>query len=103
MVVLCQNVFQWADSVEFNLDKYEDNSSRGWILEVDLEYCKELHELHNDYPLASEKLEIGKEMFPYYQLNIIDGYNISIGNVKKLVPNFFDKEKYLLHCKTLQR
>ena len=28
--------------------------------------------------------------------------NISIGNVKKLVPNFFDKENYVLHCENLQ-
>ena len=27
-----------------------------------------------------------------YQLNIADLYNIPIGNVKKLVPNLFDKE-----------
>ena len=32
-----------------------------------------------------------------YQLNIADLYNIFIGNVKKLVPNFLDKEKYVLH------
>ena len=31
---------------------------RGCILEVNLEYPKELHELNNDYPLASDKLEI---------------------------------------------
>ena len=31
-----------------------------------------------------------------------DGYNISIGNVKKLVTNFFDKEKYVLHYENLQ-
>ena len=33
---------------------------------------------------------------------ITDFYNIPIGNVKKLVPNFFDKEKYLLHYENLQ-
>ena len=33
-------------------------------------------------------------MLSDYQLKIADLYNISIGNVKKLVPNFFDKEKY---------
>ena len=34
-----------------------------------------------------------------YQFKIVDDYNISIGNVRKLVPNFFDKEKYVLHYK----
>ena len=33
-----------------------DKSQIGCFLEVDLEYLKELHELHNDYPLAPENL-----------------------------------------------
>ena len=37
-----------------------------------------------------------------YQLKIADLYNIPIGNVKKLVPNFFDKEKYVIDYKNLQ-
>ena len=31
-----------------------------------------------------------------YQIKIADFYNIAIGNVKKLVPNFFDKERYMV-------
>ena len=42
-------------------------------------------------------------MLSDYQLKIVDLYNISIGNVKKLVPNFFDKEKkYVSHYENLQ-
>ena len=41
-------------------------------------------------------------MLSKYQLNIADLYNIPIGNVKKLVPNFFDKERYMLHYENLQ-
>lgn len=51
-------------------------SSTGCVLEVDLEYPTELYDLHNDYPLASDKLKIKKEMLP-------NEYNISIGNIKK--------------------
>ena len=36
-------------------------------------------------------------MLSNYQLKIADLYNIPIGNVKKLVPNFFDEEKYAVH------
>ena len=36
-----------------------------------------------------------------YQLKIANFYNFRIGSVKKLVPNFFDKEKYVLHHKSL--
>ena len=33
---------------------------------------------------------------------LTDLYNIPIDNVKKLMPNFFDKEKYVIHYKDLQ-
>ena len=45
------------DSAKLNWDKYDDTSLRGCVLEVDLEYPKVLHKLHNDYPLAPEKIE----------------------------------------------
>ena len=41
-------------------------------------------------------------MLSDYQLKIADLCNINIGNVKKLVPNFFDKEKYVLHYENLR-
>ena len=41
-----------------------------------------------------------KNMLSDYQLKIADLYNILIANVKKLVPNFFDEEKYVLHYET---
>ena len=90
MVIQCLNYFQ---QVEFDLNKYTNNSLKGCVLEVDLEYPKELHELHKDYPLAPDKIEIKREMLSEYQLNIANLCNIPIGNVKKLVLNLFDKEK----------
>ena len=41
-------------------------------------------------------------MLPKYQLKIADLHNIPIGNVKKLVPDFFDIEKYVIHYENLQ-
>ena len=81
--------FKWIDPKEFDLNKYTSNSSKGCVLEVDLEYPKELWNLHNDYPLAPNKIEIKREMLSDYQLKIDDLYNIHIGNTKKLVPNIF--------------
>ena len=84
------------------MNKYTSNSLEGFVLEVDLEYPKEVHELHNDYPLAPNKIEIKREMLSEYQLKIADLHNVPIGNVKKLVPNLFDKEKYVIHFENLQ-
>ena len=50
--------FKWVDPKEFDLNKYTSNSLKGYVLEVDLEYPKELYELHNDYLLASDEIEI---------------------------------------------
>ena len=57
----------------------------------------EIQELHNDYPLAANKIEIKREILAQYHLKIANLYNIPIDNVKKLVPHFFDKEKYVIH------
>ena len=82
--------------------KYTSNSSKECALKADLEYPNKLWELHNDYPLTPDKIEIKREMLSNYQLNIADIYNIPIGNVRKLVPNFFDKQKYMIHYENLQ-
>ena len=92
--------FKWIYPKEFNLNKYTRNSSKGCFLEVDLEYPKELWELHNDYPLAPDKMEIKREILYDYQLKIADLYNTPIGNFKKLVRHFFDKEKMWFIVKT---
>ena len=42
------NRFKWIYSKEFDLNKYTSNSSKGCVVEVDLEYPKKLRELHND-------------------------------------------------------
>ena len=54
--------FKWVDHKEFDFNKYTDNSSKGCVLEVDFKYLKELRELHNNYPLASDKTGIKREM-----------------------------------------
>ena len=70
--------FRWMEKEKLSL--WKDTPC---ILEVDLEYPEELHDYHNEYPLAPEKLEID--------------------NVKKLVPNLRNKEKYVVHHENLKQ
>ena len=79
--------FKRIDPKELDLNKYTSNSSKEFVLEVDLEYPKELQKSYNDYRLAQDKVEINREIFFDYILKIVNFYNISISNVKKLVPN----------------
>ena len=87
---------------EFDLNLVKENSSMGYIPEVDLEYPSELHDLHNDYPLALEKLEISQDMLSKYCSDIADKYGIKIGGSNKLVPNLRNKSKYVVHYRNLQ-
>ena len=50
--------FNWINPKDFDLNKYTHNSSEGCIFEVDLEYLEKLMKLHDDYPLATNKIEI---------------------------------------------
>ena len=94
---------EWLENIdEFNVITINKKSDIGYILEVDLEYPKELHELHNDYPLAPEKLAVSSDMFSTYCKNIADKYDVKAGDVKKLIPNLDNKTKYVLYYRNLQ-
>ena len=68
--------FEYIDPEDIDSNKHSSNSLKSCVLEVDLEYPKELGELHNDYPLAPDKANIEKEMLSNYQLSIANVYNI---------------------------
>ena len=91
------------DPEDFILDNYTDETRKGVILEVDLEYPEELHHLHNDYPLAPEKILVSDDMLSPYCKGLKDSENISSGRVHKLVPNLMCKEKYILHYRNLRQ
>ena len=52
--------FKWVDNID-ELQIMNHDSEKRYILEIDLEYPQELHESHNAYPLAPERLVVQKE------------------------------------------
>ena len=64
------NEFKYIHLKEFDLNKYTSSSSKGYVPEADFEYPKALQELHNEYPLALDKIEMKREIMSEYQLKI---------------------------------
>ena len=95
--------FEWLENVD-ELDVMSINEKReiGYFLEVDLEFPEELHELHNDYPLAPEKLVVTNDMLSKYCKKIAHEYGIKVGDVTKLIPNLRGKAKYVLNYRNLE-
>ena len=85
----------------FDINSIGENSFTEYILKADLEYPDELHDLHNNYLLAPEKLTISYEMLSNYCHKIADKYGITV-EVKKLIPNLGNKTSYVAHCRNLQ-
>ena len=95
--------FKWLKSIDkFYIMSISEKSSIGYFLEVELEYPEELHELHNDFPLAPEKLTVPSDMLSKYCNKIGDKYKITVDDVKKLIPNLGNKTNYVAHYRNLQ-
>ena len=80
-----------------------DQADTGYVLEVDLRYPPELHHMHNDLPLAPEHMTVKEENLSEYQRQLRDDTNSNPNSkVKKLIPNFNDKVRYVLHYRNLK-
>ena len=95
--------FKWIDPETVNLESYNENSEKGIILEVNLKYPKELHQHHNEYPLAPEKKIITDDMLSNYARKLKKENSVSSGKVSKLVTTLSDKEKYVTHYRNLKQ
>ena len=100
--------FKWID-VEMlnridwkNIDEY---SSEGYILEIDLHYPKEMHDYHDNFPLAPQKIKINNDALSEFQLSIIDTLKKN-GHTRvpteKLMTTLIDKKKYVIHSSVLK-
>ena len=81
------NGFEWVEDLsQFKEDfikNYDENSDKGYFLEVDVEYPKNLFSVHSNLPFLPERKKIGK--------------------CNKLVCDFHDKKNYVVHIKALKQ
>ena len=81
------NSFEWIkDTSLFNEDfirNHNEESDKGYFLEVDVQYLEQLHELYNGLPFSSERM--------------------TIENLEKLVANLHDKTEYIINIMNLKR
>ena len=88
MVGQCHNLFLLEDlnGVDVNPNEISELATRtdkGYLLEVDVSYPKELHNSHTDLPFMCERM--------------------AINGVEKLVPNLTDKKNYVIHIQALNQ
>jgi len=80
----------------------EEEVSDGFDFEVDLYYPPELHDLHNDYPMAVERKCVTKDMLSPLQRS----RKATMSKIPKLIPGFGDKDNmiknYLVHYRNLE-
>ena len=75
--------FKWVDVNPNEISELATRTDKGYVLEVDVSYPKELHNQHNDLPFMCERMEIN--------------------GVEKLVPNLRDKKNYVIHIQALNQ
>ena len=75
--------FNWTKVKPEEISKLAKLENKGYLLEADVKYPKELHDFHNDLPFMCKKLKIN--------------------GVEKLVPYLFDKKKYVIHIRALDQ
>ena len=96
--------FRWEDDCEQLAKTIVDHPAddpEGFILEVDLEYQEDLHNAHNTYPLAPERMVVQKKWMSEYQHSLL-GIWVAPTEVEKLVPNLRNKDRYVLYYRNLQ-
>ena len=75
--------FLWVDTKPDKISKLAQCKSKGYLLEVDVRYPKKLHDSHNDLPFMCERMKIN--------------------GVEKLIPNLYDKKRYIIHIRALDQ
>ena len=75
--------FRCVDIKPDKISKLAKRKSKGYLLEVDVRYPKELHDSHDNLPFMCERMKIN--------------------GVEKLIPNLYDKKRYVIHIRALDQ
>ena len=75
--------FRWVYHKPNEIRKLTEREDKGYLLEVDVSYPRDLHNSHNDLPFMCERLKIG--------------------GIEKLVPNLRNKRNYVIHIQVLNQ
>lgn len=99
--------FKWCEVNDSLINNIIDNNynfmSLGFILEVDLEYPENLHDEHNDFPLAPEKNVVKYNKLSPFAKQLCDKFNLKSNlNTQKLITTFNEKTHYVLYYRNLR-
>ena len=75
-----KNILKFNENLK---KKYDEDSDKEYILEVDVKYPKNLHDLHSDLPFLPERMRIDK--------------------CSKLICNLYDENNYVVHIRSLKQ
>ena len=90
--------FAWVDEPEsVDYMNVSEDAETGYILEVDLEYPAEIHDQHNNYPMAPEKRTVHINGLSEYSQKLRKELGMKGKPNEKLIPNLDKKEKYVVH------
>ena len=121
LLVDCNNQYGWAmsqplptggfswveDTSKFTaqfISNLRDDETIGFYLEVDLEYPKQLHSKHDQYPLAPEHISITSKMLSSDQIEMAEKLDVKIGGgKKKLCLTLLPKIRYKCHYRNLRQ
>jgi surface protein len=90
-------------TLNFDINSIDLEGKYGYFIECDLEYPKEIYDLHQNLPLAPEVLEINYDsLSPYAQTALIESDERQKYKDVKLMATFADRINYITHSKNLK-
>jgi len=95
--------FLLAEQVDtFDFMSVPDDAPEGYILEVDIQYPDNLHDVHSDYPLCPEANFIDPSDLSPYTISLANKLKYKPSRCQKLVCNLRNKQRYAVHYRNLK-